>query len=136
MSVSVALQTLIRARLVAVSAVTDLVAQRVFDAPKNPVQYPYISFGPSDYVPDDYDCIDGRIEVQQIDVWSDALDGKAEAKRICDAVKAALHDYEAEPSVGALVSLRVTLVRVMDDPQPGLFHGIVTLEAVMEEVGI
>lgn len=136
MSVSVSLQALIRARLVAEPAVTALVGQRVFDAPKNKVQYPYISFGPSDYVPDDYDCINGRIETQQIDVWSTALDGKAEAKRIVDAVKAALHDAASEPDVGALVSMRVTLARVMDDPQPGVFHGILTIEANMEDVGI
>lgn len=133
MSVSVSLQTFIRARLLAMPAVTALVGERVFDAPKNPVDYPYVTFGPSDYVPDDIECIDGRIETQQIDIWSKALDGKAEAKRICDAIKGALHDHDAEPAVGALVSLRVTLVRVMDDPQPGIFHGIVDVRAQIEE---
>lgn len=135
MSVSVALQVLIRARLLAVSAVTDLVGVRIYDAPREPVAFPYVTFGPSDFVPDDYDCIDGRIETQQLDVWSNALDGKAEAKRIVDAMKAALHDFSAEPSSGALVSMRVTLARVMDDPQPGIFHGMVMIEATMEDVG-
>lgn len=135
MSVSVALQVLIRARLMAVSAVTDLVGGRVYDAPREAVAFPYVTFGPSDYVPDDYDCIDGRIETQQLDVWSNALDGKAEAKRVVDAIKAALHDYDAEPSTGALVSMRVTMARVMNDPQPGIFHGVVMIEASMEDVG-
>lgn len=135
MSVSVALQKLIFARLISAGPVVALIGQRVYDAPVNPVNWPYVTFGPSDYLPDDYDCIDGRIEVQQLDVWSKALDGKAECKRICDAIKAALHDFMAEPEVGALVSLRVILVRVMDDPEPGIFHGIVTVEANIEEAG-
>lgn len=133
MSVSVALQKLIRDRLIASASVSALIGQRVYDAPLNPVSWPYVTFGPSDYAPDDYDCIDGRIEAQQLDVWSKAMDGKAECKRICDAIKAALHDFSAEPDVGALVSLRVVLVRVMDDPEPGIFHGIVTVEANLEE---
>lgn len=141
MSISETLQAFLRARLIETAAVaelvagemTELVAGKVVDDPKKPVSHPYISFGPSDVTPEDADCLDGRVETQQIDVWSDAPDGKAEAKRICDAVRKALHGYSGAMSQGALVEASVTLVRVIADPQEGITHGILTVECLIEE---
>ncbi|RID91547.1 DUF3168 domain-containing protein [Gemmobacter lutimaris] len=133
MSVSEGLQAVLRDRLVSDTAVSSFVGERVLDEPKAPVTFPYITFGPSDVTPDDADCIAARIETQQIDVWSNADDGKAEAKRICDAVRKALHGFSAEMSDGALVESYVTLVRVMGDPEEGISHGVLTVECTVEE---
>lgn len=133
MSVSNALQKLVFDRLLATPAVTGLIGQRVFDHPPADAAFPYVSFGASDYQPDDMECISGRIETLQVDIWSRAQDGKREAKMITDAVKTSLHLYPGEPEVGALVLMRVDMVRMMDDPDGITSHGIVQIEAHLEE---
>jgi hypothetical protein len=133
MSVSNALQTLIFQRLTGASAVTALVGQRVYDHPPKDAVFPYLSFGASDSVPDDADCITGRIETLQIDIWSRAQDGKREAKAITDAVKTALHRWTGNLSVGALSMMEVTLSRVIDDPDGITSHGILQVECHVED---
>lgn len=133
MSVSNALQTLIYQRLMAYPALVALIGGRVYDGPRATALAPYVTFGASDYVEDDVDCIIGRVETIQIDVWSIADDGKRECKSITDAVKNALHLYAAEPTEGALVQMRVVLVRVMDDPDMITKHGVVQVEMMVEE---
>jgi Protein of unknown function (DUF3168) len=133
MSISNALQKLVYDLLVADAGVGALVGGRIYDRPSATVAAPYVSFGPSDYVPDDEECINGRIEALQIDAWSEAQDGKREGKAICDAIKAALHDAVGSLSVGALVTMRVVLVRVFDDADGRTTHGVVQIEAVIEE---
>lgn len=133
MSLSNALQKLVYDRLTSYAPLAALVGARIYDHPPLNATFPYISFGPSDYVPDDMDCITGRVETLQIDIWSRAQDGKRECKAITDAVKSALHLFEAEPEAGALVLMTVGLVRVLDDPDQITSHGIVQIEATMEE---
>lgn len=133
MSTSNALQKLIYDRLVADAAVIAIVGTRVLDKPPAGTQVPYISFGPSDYVPEDADCVTGRVETIQIDCWSEAQDGKREVKALADAVKESLHEYAGSIDPGALVEMRVIQVRILDDPDGISLHGIVTVEAQAEE---
>jgi hypothetical protein len=127
------LQQLIVTRLKAHVGLTALITGRVYDQPPKDVAAPYISIGPSDVVEDDADCILAAVETLQLDVWSEAQDGKREAKLICDQVRAALHGYSAEPAVGALAGMRVALVRVFDDPDGRTTHGVVQVECLIEE---
>ena len=48
-------------------------------------------------------------------------------------VKAALHGAELSLATHALATLQVVAVRAMMDPDGETGHGIVTLEALMEE---
>lgn len=132
MSESNALQKLIFDRLSSFAAVTAIVGTRIADAPPSTLAQPSITFGPSDVVPEDFTCFSGRVETIQIDCWSEAQDGKREVKALTDAVYKALHLYNAEPSSGALVQMRVGVMRVLDDPAGG-FHGIVQVECEMED---
>jgi hypothetical protein len=132
MSESNALQRLIFDRLSSFPAVTAIVGTRITDAPPSTLPQPSITFGPSDIVPEDFTCFSGRVETIQIDCWSEAQDGKREVKALTDAVYKALHLYNAEPSSGALVQMRVGVMRVLDDPAGG-FHGIVQVECEMED---
>jgi len=134
--VSNAFQTLIFQRLTTFAPLVALIGTRVYDQPAAGAVAPYITFGPSDVVPQDVDCIDGRIETLQLDVWSEAQDGKRECKAICDAVRAALHRFAAEPVTGALVEMEIELTRVLDDPDGRTSHGVVQVRAMLEEVGI
>lgn len=132
-SASIELQTAIYERLTAESGVSAIVAGRVYDnVPEGPT-FPYISFGPSDYYPDDADDIDGRVETLQIDCWTRAQGKKRPARELADAVKKALHQFEASFATNALVEIVVTSVRVINDPDPLTAHGIVTVTATIEE---
>lgn len=133
MSVSNALQRMIYQRLTTAAPVYALTAGRVYDHPPADVTFPYISFGASDIVPDDAECITGRIETLQIDIWSRAKDGKREVKAVTDAVKAALHRFEGEMDEGALSMMEAILVRVIDDPDGITSHGIVQMECHIED---
>lgn len=133
MTQSASLQAVVRARLLAVSAVTALVGQRVYDRPVKGVAFPYVTFGPSDYVPGDHACLRTQVETMQIDVWSNATDGKAQCKQIVNAISVALHRHSDAAVAGlAIAGMRVVQVRVMDDPDPRITHGVVTLETVLE----
>lgn len=133
MNVSNALQSMIFTRLTTDASVTALVGQKVYDQPPATVAVPYISFGPSDVTFDDPDCLTTRHEALQIDCWSTATDGKREIKAIVDAVKTSLHKYPGTIDPGALVSIEVTLVRILDDPDGITKHGVITVEAEIEE---
>lgn len=133
MSVSIDLQTLIYQRLVADADVHALIDDRIFDRMPSDEDYPCVTFGPSDYSPDDMECISGRYETIQLDCWAVDHGRLRPAKEIADAVKAALHRFEADVGASALVSMVVDAVRVMLDPDGITAHGIVTVTANLEE---
>lgn len=133
MSESNALQVLVFQTLQAAPAVTAIVGPRVYDRPPSGATLPFVSFGPSDQIEDDADCIAGLIETIQIDCWSGAQDGMRECKDLVAAVKKALHNLPGNLATGALVAARVTMTRVLADPNGVTTHGIVTLEAMIEE---
>ena len=55
------------------------------------------------------------------------------AKEIADAVKKALHRYEADAGASALITMSVEAVRIMRDRDGITGHGIVTVTANLEE---
>lgn len=136
------LQRVVFERLNADSRVSELIAGRVFDhvpgragiAGKDITpEFPYISFGPADVIDDDAEGIIAGEHSLQIDIWSQYSGGKKEAYRIVDIVKKSLHHFEADLSGNALVDMRVVSRRVIDDPDGITSHGIVQLEAMIEE---
>lgn len=133
MSTSIDLQTLIYQRLVADTGVHALVGDRIFDRMPAGADYPCITFGPSDYSPDDMECIDGRYETIQLDCWAVDHGRLRPAKEIADAVKKALHGYEADAGDSALITMNVEAVRVLRDSDGITGHGIVTVTANMED---
>lgn len=134
MSVSAAIQKMLRDRLIADSAVAALVGARVYARPPADAVFPFVSFGPTDFVPTIGGCVPARDEFVQIDVWSNYQGGHLEAKRIVDAIKASLHEFEGTLEVGALIDCRVASTRVFSDPDPTVSHGVVTVEVQAEEI--
>lgn len=133
MSASNELQALIYQRLTSDAGVQAIVGNRVYDNPIGKDTFPYISFGPSDVVEDDADCIAGRIETIQIDCWSRYQGGFREVKSLADAVKKALHRYSGTLTVNALVEMTVESIRFFRDPDGATSHGVITLQAIVEE---
>jgi hypothetical protein len=136
MSPAEELQRLVFATLTADSglgALIDGVYDRVPDAPFGPKQA-YVSFGPTDEVPDDADCIVTSAHTLQIDVWTRGV-GAVGCKGICRVVKKLLHDRDdLELTEHALALLWVGSVQVFLDADGLTHHGVVVLTAEIEEV--
>jgi hypothetical protein len=132
-SVSRELQTLIFDTLVADAGVGALVGDRIYDAMPSEGQYPCITFGPADSFNDDLQCVDARTETVQLDVWSRDQGRMGPCKDICDAVKVALHLSDLSLSQHALVRIRTDGIRVFRDADGVTAHGVVTVEADLEE---
>lgn len=126
----------------ATTALTDIVGDRIYDrVPEDPVSgevsvpFPYMSLGPSVSIPDDYDCMMGESITVQWDAWTNG-DGDSYAsvtcRKICDIVKRTLHDAELALTNNALVTLQCVMVRVLNDPNPAIGHGVVQFTAVIE----
>lgn len=101
---------------------------RVYDHASETTAYPYATLGPSYWTDDSAECIRARVQTLQVDVWGNAAKGPVED--VTDDVAAALDGWTVEEL--AMHPLRVSLVRVMDDPTPGVVHGVVQVEASIE----
>lgn len=130
------LHDLIRDTLKTDSAVKALVTDVYDSVPAEPARWgakkAYISFGPTDVVEDDAECIVGGVFTVQLDCWSRKL-GSYHCKSIVDAVKTALHDHDVELANYGLVQMRITMRRVFGDPDGITQHGVVMVEAMIEE---
>lgn len=132
MSVSVALQKLIFDALRATPGLNSMIGGRVYDQVPETPKFPYLSFGPYDFVSDDADCIVSGDHTLQIDIWSRGV-GRVEAKQITDATRRILHGYDGDMGEYGLVEMRVDLARVIGDPDVLTSHGIIQITANIEE---
>jgi len=133
MSASAELQKLIYETLVADAAVGVMVDNRIYDNVPSDATFPYLSFGPTQEIEDDEQCIDGEEHVFQIDVWDRSQGRLVAAKRIAGAVKDALHDADLTlPDPYALVFIRVRSTQAFLDQDGVTAHGIVTVGAMVE----
>ena len=132
MSVSAELQTLIYNTLIADAAVQGLISDRVYDGQPDAANYPCVTFGPSDTVPENLAGVDASTEVIQLDVWDRSNGRLRPCKEIMNAVRDALHLADLILSVNALVHIEVTGQRVFRDSDGLTAHGIVTVSAELE----
>ena len=128
MGISSDLQRVVLARL---KAAVPSVEGRVYDSPSETAQMPFISIGASYWSPDDAECIRARVETLQCDIWASNRPDKRAAKDATDEVAAALDGWQDTDAL-TMHPLRVSMVRVMDDPSPGVVHGVVQVEASIE----
>jgi len=131
------LQGRIAALLKADPTLSSLIEGRVYDnvpsaAGQVTAKFPYVSFGPSDELSDDADCIDGFEVTMQIDVWSRAV-GFPECRRIVDAVRKALPEDGILLADNALVTFNHRISRIFRDPDGKTSHGAMTFEAFVEQ---
>lgn len=131
-SPSLELQGAIVARMKAFVDLTGLVADRIYDRVPVEPAFPYVSWGPEQAVADDTDCITGFEVFLQIDAWSRAV-GFPEVKRVAEAVRAALHQYELPLADNALVSLEHRQTRFFRDPDGLTSHAAIEIVALVEQ---
>lgn len=118
--------------LKASAELSALIGGRIYDRVPEGVQFPYVSFGPSDEVSDDAECIDGFAVTMQLDVWSRAV-GFPECRRITDAVRKALSVENIQLTDNALVTFNHVTTRIFRDPDGLTSHGAITFEAFVEQ---
>lgn len=126
------LQGAIVAALLADPVVASLVGDRIFDVVNPEATFPYITYGPTTVLEDDADCITGHELSIQIHTWSRGV-GFPEAKRMNDAIHAALHDNAAVTlAQNALVYLQRRTTQTFRDPDGITNHGVNQFEAFIE----
>lgn len=133
MSAASELQKAIHDALVADAAVGALVGDRIYDGVPSNAEFPYVSFGVSQQVTDDMDCIDGEQQYLQIDAWGRSQGRTRICKDIVAAVKGALHQQDLDLANGhALANLQVESIRVFLDSDGITAHGVISLRADVE----
>jgi len=130
---SVALQGALYNALSSHAGLAALVGDRIYDGPPSEVTSPYITFGPSDDVEDDEQCITAEEHFVQLDVWSESNGRKGPAKRIIEQVKDALHRRTVEIDAPyEIVQIEVRGSRVTIDPDGITAHGTIDVRALVE----
>lgn len=120
------LRQVVRARILdQVPGLTD-----VYDRATKSAVYPYATLGVSYWTDDSVECIEAREVTLQIDVWHSQL-SKGAAEDLTDDIATALRGWADEAAL-TMHPLRVSLVRVMDDPDGVSVHGVVQVEAMVE----
>jgi hypothetical protein len=130
---SLALQKTIRARLIAAGAVTALVpADAIFDRSARPERYPCIIIGEgySDYA-DRFESFHDAT-VSDLHIWTEEA-GLIGAKAIAGAIRAALQDGPWAVDDHLCTNLTVARARFLRDPDGMHAHGVVTIEAILQE---
>ncbi|WP_370158465.1 DUF3168 domain-containing protein [Salipiger bermudensis] len=136
MSADLAIQVAIRARLVATSAVTDLVpASNILDRNATPAPRPSIVIGEAQVVDEGRSIARTRERVfHTIHVWKTELSREG-VKEIMAAARAAIRS--ARLDLGAqyhCVDWRVSSARAMSDPDGESSHGVMVVDVLAEEV--
>ena len=108
-------------------------AGKVYDRATKSVSHPYVTLGPSYWTDDSVECIEAREITLQIDVWH-SQESKGVAEDLTDDIATALRGW-ADTDALTMHPLRVSLVRVMDDPDGQSVHGVVQVEAMIESSG-
>lgn len=131
-SVEWELQTAIFARLTGYSALTALVAQRVYDNPPADAQYPYVTIGEADTLRNDATCVNGRQVNLTLHAWSTYPGGYKEVKQIADAVVEALHDYSLTLATNKLISISHRQTLAFRDADGISSHAVIRFVAYTE----
>lgn len=126
------LQGAIIARLRADADVAAIVGPRVYDIPPAKAPLPHISIGPSSYQSDDADCLTSGEVMIQIDAWSEAR-ALSEVRRMADAIRSALRDWEPTLAVNALVTLDHWRTDYINEGE--IQHASIRYNAIVEQPG-
>ena len=105
----------------------------VVDKPTEKTPMPYIVLGPSYWISADAECIEARDVTLQVDAY-DSASSKGKLEDLVDDVATALNGWADEVAL-TMHPMRVSLVRVMDDPDGKSLHGVVQVEAMVEDDG-
>lgn len=127
---SLALQRAIVTRLKADDDVKALVDLKIYDDVPPAAQMPYVSFGSSQKISQDAECIIGDECFQQVDVWT-REPGSATNKAIAGIIKAALHQVTTTQDGLTFEINHVTTIHSRD-PDGVTSHGVLSFRAEID----
>ncbi|KAB2748044.1 DUF3168 domain-containing protein [Brucella anthropi] len=130
-SLSNSLQVAVYNRLLAFTALTEIVGSGVYDMPPLEAAYPYVTLGEEDIFQDDVTCKKSHRVYFQVDGWSDHR-GYKEVKDIAQAVQDALHEYPLEVASYRLISLTHIKTNFIRQPDGLLSHSVSDFLAYIE----
>ena len=118
-------------RQIIIARIKDQVAglTGVYDKATESASTPYCTLGASYWNDASVECVKARLQTLQVDVWHGQT-SKGALEDIVDDISAALDGF-ADTSRLTMPPLRVSLVRIMDDPS-GDVHGVIQVEAKVE----
>lgn len=136
MSAELALQVAIRARLAASAGVLALVpAANILDVNQRPAPTPSIILGESQAIDEGESIARNRQRIYHtVHVWQKeaSLEG---VKRICGAIRQAIHADRLMLAPGFhAADARVSSSRQLRDPDGETSHGVVVIEALVQEI--
>jgi hypothetical protein len=134
MSAGLALQKAIRGRLVGSPALVALVpAANIVDRHGRPSAFPSVIMGEDQEVDAEITFERRHIRVfVTLHVW-DRSPNLVSIKAIAGAIRSAVHGVDLALDEGRLLDLKATGARYLRDPDGLTAHGVVTLEALIEE---
>lgn len=130
MNADLALQKAVYERLAGDAALAALVAARIHDNPPGDTGFPYLTLGENETRA----WPGGREHRLTFHVFSRG-GGRAEAKRLMDAVETALHDAALALEGHALVNLRFLDATTRREADGTTWRGTIRFRAVTEETG-
>jgi hypothetical protein len=92
----------------------------------------YISFGPLDVVNDDSECIMAGVYTFQLDVWSRQRNSM-HCRRIMDRVRMLFDQQRFDLPTNALAGTTIEHWRQYRDPDGHTSHGVISLQATIED---
>lgn len=109
------------------------VGSRIYDEPpaNTPPQFPYVTLGDCQVLPDKADCIDGVEAFPIIDVWSRKV-GYAETKTITAAIVDQLDDKELSVTGFQVIVFELQSVQYLRDPDGLTRHASITFRSLMQ----
>lgn len=128
---SLDLQVALVAALRAAPPVTAIVGARTYDVPPAGAAFPYITIGDAQVLDDGSEHIDGTESFLDVHLWS-REPGRRQIKTLSAAVRATLHEAELALADHWLVSLLVTEIEHLSDPDGKTWHSVVTLRVLTE----
>jgi hypothetical protein len=107
------------------------VGSRIYDEvnPKN--NFPYVTLGDSQVLPDKAECIDGVEVFMQVDVWSRKV-GYAETKQIVKNILNVLDDKPPALIGFVAVTFEIQDIRYMRDPDGITRHAALTFRSLIQ----
>ncbi|MFG6083917.1 DUF3168 domain-containing protein [Paracoccus litorisediminis] len=112
-----------------IAQVPDL-GGRVFDKATKSEEFPYATLGSSYWGDDSVECVEAREITLQVDLWHSSS-SKGALEDLVDDVTAALNGW-ADTVTLTMHPARISLVRIMDDPDGVSVHGVIQIEALVE----
>lgn len=104
---------------------------RLYDMVPASPEYPFVSLGDRQNVPDPAECIDGSDVFLTLHAWSRSTDS-IEASAIVSAIDTVLHDAALTLVGNRCVQIKRDGSRVLLDPDGITIHGVATYRARVE----